>query len=153
MEIFNYGQRIRDLREKDNISQRMLGDAIGVSRSAINQFERQYDLAPTERLNSIANYFDVSIDYLLGFTNKKQYKNSKKEIDFAISSIRLRTWRKSKKLTQEQLAKEIDVSPSIIVRHENNKHLLATPFLYQLCSHYKLSADYLLGKTDEPKNI
>ena len=55
-----YGKRIKELREKENVSQRQLAEAIGLTRSSINQFEQQYDLIPVKRLNQIANYFHVS---------------------------------------------------------------------------------------------
>ena len=95
---FEYGQRIKELREKENVSQRQLAEALGVTRSSINQFEQQYDIIPIKRLNQIANFFHVSIDYLFGLTETKQYKNNRFEIDFELSSKRLKEWRKSKKL-------------------------------------------------------
>ncbi len=41
----------------------------------------------------------------------------------------------------------------VITNYENGKHLIATPFLYTICSKYNISADYLLGKIDSPKYL
>ena len=41
---FDYGQRIKELREKENVTQKDLAQAIGLNRSSINQFENQYDI-------------------------------------------------------------------------------------------------------------
>ena len=150
---FEYGQRIKELREKENVSQRQLAEALGVTRSSINQFEQQYDIIPIKRLNQIANFFHVSIDYLLGLTKIKQYKNSKFEIDFELSSKRLKEWRKSKKLTQQKLGEKLNASSFVIIHHENQRTILNTPFLYELCTKYHISADYLLGKIDEPQEL
>lgn len=150
---FEYGQKIKELREKENVSQRQLAEALNLTRSSINQFEQQYDIIPIKRLNQIANYFNVSIDYLLGFTNIKQYKNSKENINIDISSIRLKEFRKNNKLTQIRLAQKLNISRSIIVFHENKRTIIGTPFLYELCKKYNLSADYLLGKIDEPQEL
>ena len=150
---FEYGQRIKELREKENVSQRQLAEALGVTRSSINQFEQQYDIIPIKRLNQIANFFHVSIDYLLGLTEIKQYKNSKFEIDFELSSKRLKEWRKSKKLTQQKLGEKLNASSFVIIHHENQRTILNTPFLYELCTKYHISADYLLGKIDEPQEL
>ena len=150
---FEYGQRIKELREKENVSQRQLAEALGVTRSSINQFEQQYDIIPIKRLNQIANFFHVSIDYLLGLTETKQYKNNRFEIDFELSSKRLKEWRKSKKLTQQKLGEKLNASSFVIIHHENQRTILNTPFLYELCTKYHISADYLLGKIDEPQEL
>ena len=126
---FEYGERIKELREKENVSQRELGEAIGLTRSSINQFEQQYDIIPIKRLNQIANYFDVSIDYLLGLTSIKNYAFNRKEIDLELSSKRLKAFRKSIKITQERLANKLNCSVSVILHHENKRSVIATPFL------------------------
>ena len=66
-----YGKKIKELREKENITQKEVASILGISRSSYNQFEQQYDIIPIKRLNQIANYFNVSIDYLLGLKDRK----------------------------------------------------------------------------------
>lgn len=149
--MLNYKDKIRMLREKENITQKMMADALGISRSAYDHFEQQYDVIPIKRLNQVANYFNVSIDFLFGFTDKWQYKNSKKDIDIIKSSIRLKEFRKDNKLTQEKLGIIINTSPSVILHHEHQRVILGTQYLYDLCKKFSISADYLLGKTDTPK--
>ena len=97
-----YGKKIKELREKENITQKEVASILGISRSSYNQFEQQYDIIPIKRLNQIANYFNVSIDYLLGLNNQTSYSNSNCEIDTNISSNRLKELRKELKLTQEK---------------------------------------------------
>lgn len=150
---FEYGERIKELREKENVSQRELGEAIGLTRSSINQFEQQYDIIPIKRLNQIANYFDVSIDYLLGLTSIKNYAFNRKEIDLELSSKRLKVFRKSIKITQERLANKLNCSVSVILHHENKRTVIGTPFLYELCKKYNISADYMLGIIDKPQEL
>ena len=148
-----YGKILKSLREKNNISQKEIAEAIGIKRSSYNQFEQQYDIIPIKRLNQIANFFNVSLDYLFGFTNIPNYEDNLKEIDLNISSVRLKEFRKSNNLTQEELAKVINASPSVLIHHETKRTVLGTPFLYTICKTYKISADYLLGKTNETKKI
>ena len=38
----------------------------------------------------------------------------------------------------------------MISDYENKKKFIPTPFLYQICKKYHISADYLLGKIDHP---
>lgn len=58
------------LRTEKAMSQQDLADALGISKSAINMYERGERQPNFETLESIADYFNVDIDYLLGRTNK-----------------------------------------------------------------------------------
>ena len=81
------------------------------------------------------------------------YKSSKKKINKVLSGERLRNLRKENKITQDKLAKILNVSRSTIAEYERGTNLIATPFLYTICKKYNISADYLLGKIDSPKYL
>jgi len=58
--------RIKELRMQKHITQEELGNAVGVCKSSISRYEKER-MAPTpEILHHLADYFGVSIDYLLG---------------------------------------------------------------------------------------
>jgi len=103
-----------------------------------------------KHLNTLSNYFNVSIDYLFQFTNIKNYDNSN-SINLEISVKRLKEFRKDNKITQVNLAKMLNVANGTIANYECGRNFIATPFLYEICKKYNISADYLLGKIDEPK--
>jgi transcriptional regulator with XRE-family HTH domain len=63
-------ERLRSLREETGLSQRQLADKLGVERTRYNKWENGYEPS-YEVLVKIADYFCVSIDYLLGRTNEK----------------------------------------------------------------------------------
>ena len=78
------------------------------------------------------------------------YKNSsdyKKEL----SQERLKELRKENKITQEKLADILNTNKSVICGYEKGRYIIATPFLYTIYKKYHISADYLLGKIDNPK--
>nr|DAU31398.1 MAG TPA: repressor protein [Caudoviricetes sp.] len=58
------------LRNEKNMSQQELADALGISKSSINMYERGERQPNFEVLEAIADFFNVDIDYLLGRTNK-----------------------------------------------------------------------------------
>ncbi|MBQ8891257.1 MAG: helix-turn-helix transcriptional regulator [Bacilli bacterium] len=66
--------RLRDLREDNDLTQKEVADIINVSQVAYSYYElgrRQIDLKSLMRL---ANFYNTSIDYILGMTdNKKPY--------------------------------------------------------------------------------
>lgn len=61
-----FGERLRRLRKDRDITQGQLAEVIGVVPSAVGKYERIPQSYPSvEALIKIANYFNVSIDYLL----------------------------------------------------------------------------------------
>ena len=64
-----FAERIRALRMKKNIKQSELGKIVGLSDNAISDIERGYRLTTMEKLDALADYFGVSVDYLMGRTD------------------------------------------------------------------------------------
>lgn len=64
-----FAERIRTLRTQKNIKQSELGEIVGLSANAVSDIERGYRMTTIEKLVAIADYFDVSIDYLVGRTD------------------------------------------------------------------------------------
>ena len=91
------------------------------------------------------------MDYIFNFNNIPNYENSQKEINKKLAGIRLKEFRKDNKLTQVKLAEILNTVHTVITNYENGKNLISTPFLYDICKKYNISADYLLGKIDDPK--
>ncbi|MDH6370584.1 transcriptional regulator with XRE-family HTH domain [Paenibacillus sp. PastF-3] len=65
------GDRIRQLRETRNLSQIELANRIGINNSVLSRIESGRRPVADSEINSFADFFDVSGDYLLGRTNKK----------------------------------------------------------------------------------
>ena len=61
-----FGQRLRDLRASSNVTVANLCEAVGVTKSAISRFEHGKDNPNCNPLCALADYFDVSLDYLCG---------------------------------------------------------------------------------------
>ena len=145
-----YGNRLKELREEKELKQYELAKILGFHENGYGQFERETTLLPIKHLNTLSNRFKVSLDYLFNFTNIKQYKNSKEQINPELSGKRLKEFRKENNLTQEKLATFLNTTQSNIVGYEKGTFPIATPYLYMICKKYGISADYLLGKTNEP---
>ncbi len=63
-------ENLKKLRIKHKISQKQLADVIGVSQQSINKYENHNIEPDIDTLKSLANYFNTSIDYLVGYSNK-----------------------------------------------------------------------------------
>lgn len=64
-----FGDRLRELREEKKLSAKALGKAIGVSDAAVLNWENNINDVKGEYLLKLAQYFEVSTDYLLGLEN------------------------------------------------------------------------------------
>ena len=63
--------RLKKLRKTRNISQLKLALDLSMNQNTISRYENMEREADYETLIRIADYFDVSIDYLLGRTEKE----------------------------------------------------------------------------------
>ena len=66
-----FGERLKGLRKSKKISQEKLGKILGVTSTAIYSWEINRTQPPFEKLIELANFFGVSMDYLLGITDEK----------------------------------------------------------------------------------
>ena len=67
-------ERIKTLRESIRLSQKDLAAKLGISQSGVNRYENKQSEASYETLLRYADFFDVSLDYIYGRTDKPQGK-------------------------------------------------------------------------------
>ncbi len=67
--------RLRDLREDKDMNQTQVAKILGMSQTGYSKYETGENDIPTFVLITLARFYDVSIDYLLGETNnpKRNY--------------------------------------------------------------------------------
>lgn len=64
--------RLKELRRSARLTQKSLGNLIGISQQVISRIERNGNTMTLEHLLLLADYYDVSADYILGRTKVKQ---------------------------------------------------------------------------------
>ena len=69
--MFDFGKRLRELREQHHLSQEAMGKIIGRSKPVISSYENNLKLPTLDVLMSIAALYNVSLDYLGGFEKKE----------------------------------------------------------------------------------
>jgi transcriptional regulator with XRE-family HTH domain len=105
-----FGKRVKILRIQKNIKQSELGKIVGLSDNAISDIERGYKLTSMEKLIALADYFEVSVDYLMGRTDiRDQIISTEGNLDK--SSIEYKNYREIedkilKKLIDENVIEE-----------------------------------------------
>lgn len=81
-------KRIRELRNIRGISQIQLANKLGVTKQSVSNWENDNILPSIEMLVKIANFFEVSTDYLLGL-DKKRTLDVENLTEIQISHIQL----------------------------------------------------------------
>lgn len=66
-----FGERLKQLREEQNLSQKALADQLQTVRSTINKYEKNARKPEYGTLIKIADLFNTTTDYLLGRTEKR----------------------------------------------------------------------------------
>ena len=67
--IISISERIKELREKQNLTQSSLAKKLNITRSAVNAWEMGISVPNVEKLVELSSLFNVSVDYLLGINN------------------------------------------------------------------------------------
>ena len=65
-------QRIQDLRIDSDLSQKKIGEILHISQRSYSHYETGSRNIPIEMLIRLADYYDTTIDYLVGRTDNKE---------------------------------------------------------------------------------
>ena len=151
-------QKLIELREDSSLKQKDIANVLNITQQTYSLWENGTKIIPLKHLNSLCNYYDVSMDYVLGLSNVRQYDIVNRVIDKKIIGIKLKEFRKKlseyldkditkkKNITQEELANILNTTHSTISAYESGKTTILTAFAYQICKRYNISMDYLCGR-------
>lgn len=68
-----FGENLMKLRKANNLTQEELAKKLGVARTTYSSYEQNRRMPDIDVQNKIADLFEVSLDYLHGRTDKKNY--------------------------------------------------------------------------------
>lgn len=147
--------KLKELREKANMTQAELAEHIGISQQAIGMYEQERREPSFEKLAKIADFFEVSTDLLIGrqeqevispmrVTSQPQYPNNK-----------FRQLRIERNLTQAELLQQYNqrynrtYSIPALSLFENGRRMPELPALMDFARFFNCSLDYLVGMEPE----
>ena len=134
--------RIKDIREDADLTQKDMSKILKTSQSNYSRWENKKELVPLKKLAILCNYFNLNMDYVIGFSNNKKL-SSKYNIQKKNIGEKLKILRKRKKITQKDLARLLNTSQSTISAYESGKTTLLTAFAFQIIEKYHVSLDWL----------
>lgn len=129
-----FAERLKKLRSEKGVMQKDVADYLGISSSAYGFYEQSKRQPDNETLQKLADYFNVSVDYLLGRSDIRNvpfsadyFANIKGEIkpedisdDFAMKAAGV-IRRSSTTMTEDEQALLLDMIKSFIASVENRK--------------------------------
>lgn len=106
----NIAKRLKTLREEIGLTQDELADRLEIGRGSIGMYEIGKRMPPADILVKMALYFNVSLEYLLGLTEKRDRVNlTREEIEKLLGPgdypdlVELAYYIKKEELTVEQV--------------------------------------------------
>ena len=136
-------QRLIEIREDLGLKQKDI-----ITQQTYSLWENGVKIIPLKHLNALCNYYNLSMDYILGLFNTKKYDVINKNLDKKLIGKRLKEFRLENNITQEELAKILNTTHSTISAYESGKTTILTAFAYEICKRYNISIDYLCGRTN-----
>lgn len=85
MTVSIFSKRIKTLRLDNEKTQQNVADAIGVLRSTYGEYERGKIMPPMDKINALAAFYGVTVDYLIGNSNDQNQAVSSREMDVSDS--------------------------------------------------------------------
>ncbi len=141
----DFQKRISQLVDDSDYNRTDLRALIGLSSTAFTNAV-VYGILPTPKtLLKIANFFEVSLNYLLGKCETNDYSPASNKTSFHKRFTQLC---KEKSVTHYKVALDCGFADSLIVRWYGKNYLPSLDTLELLCDYFKVTPDYLLGRSD-----
>lgn len=80
-------ERLKALRYECNETQQDVADMLNVQRATYSAYERGNILPPYDKIKKLADYFEVSVDYLMGETNFRNPEKPKGKAEVDLLNI------------------------------------------------------------------
>ncbi len=111
------GDRLRDAREKKNLKQTDVANALFISNKVLSSYERNASMPTIENLKALCEFYDVSSDQILGIQLKKP--NDEGELPVYLDKDQKRLLSYFNTLTQDN--KDAVIGLSIIYSRDQNR--------------------------------
>lgn len=149
----SFSLKLKALRQKNNLTQEQLANELNThyhlneSKATISQFEHNKPIPDLDRLINIADYFQVSLDYLC--CNK-----SNDNVRCTNPGTRIKRLIKKNGLSQKEFVDKFNEkygysdSEATISQYVNNKRTPEIDKMVKIADFFNVTLDYILCRTD-----
>ena len=143
---FAFRERLESLIEKKEVKKSELPDLIGISKDVINRALLYAIMPSLQSLIKFADYFNVSIPYLLGESDDDYFEKSANPVSFR---ERLETLVQEKNTKYSVMAHKMTFPENYFYDWIRTNTRPSLDYLKEIAKYFKVSVDYLLGRADE----
>jgi transcriptional regulator with XRE-family HTH domain len=149
------GKRIAEKRQLVGISQTELASRLGVTRQALNNYERGLREPDLSLTADIARVLNTTTDYLLGRTEPSP--TSEPLVDEQVSDVTLftdsikRLCRRDN-VTLRKVLTDCGFTSNIFKTAIHTQELPSVKDMRRIADYFKTSVEYLTGQTDDPRS-
>lgn len=145
-------KKFYDIRVDNDLSQKEMSKILDISEDAYSNYENGRSAMPLVVAVRFADYFNLSLDYLLNLSGNKNL-NCNKLFDEKNVSKRLINLRKQNKMSQKQFATLVNIPQRTYCSYERNERTIPFDFLFNISLALNISLDYLTNRCEESKII
>jgi transcriptional regulator with XRE-family HTH domain len=162
-----FGDRVKELRVERHLTQSELAKIFNTGKASISHYESNTRLPDVNAIAQFAQYFDVTIEYMMGKTDNRKYdsitiyppkhiKNTLPQNFYVDSetkklfSERVKDRIVNEELTKNSLSKLTGIKKDIINKYISGELVPDVSSLKKLASVLNTTSDYLLGLNENP---
>lgn len=143
------GDKLKEIRTDNDKTQQEISEILKVKRSTYSGYENGIDSIPLNKLNEFCNYFNLSLDYICGLSNKAEPNKKIEVISKETVGKNMKTIRTNNNHTQQYIAKKLNIGRSNYSNYELGISLILTFYIIEFAKFYNVSIDWLCGKKDK----
>lgn len=140
--------KLEELREEFSLTKRELSKKLNISETTYSKWENNKEIMPTKRIYELAEFYNINIDYLIGFSNNRIKIKTNSILDKNLISKRCLEIRKDYNESLILFVKRLNTSASTWNAYELGKTLILSAFLIEICKKSNYSADWILGRSN-----
>lgn len=150
-----FGNRLKTLRLSKDMTQEELGCLLGKTKNSISQYETGKREPDLETLMIISEYFNVTLDYLLGKTENPHHGDSDYEFGIMVG-LKIKTLMNLKGISEKDFEDKFMRYQSTEFGYfdfshvESGEYSFGISIIKDIAKFFDSSVDYLIGITDDP---
>lgn len=139
----DFVERLKELMFDNQTDAKKLAKAIGASPSTVYSYLEKLYLPRTPRLVRIADYFNCSLDFLLGLKEQNETRTFRTCPPFP---ERIPVLLEVCGVTKYRFCRDIEISDSLMYYWQVGQKLPSPEHLYTIAKKYNCSVDFILGR-------
>ena len=144
MEYLSYfAERLKDLIIENGLTPKTLGEAVGIDRTTVTRYLKGVRIPSVDTFVSIADYFNCTADFLLGF---EEISSKNKFITRPPFKEQLKIILDYAGISKYQLRKWTEIAESAIYDWQRGDNEPSLSNIVQMARKLNLSADFIIGR-------